>query len=72
MSKKPKLLTAKQLPEFAGFSKSYFDKARLGNYGPPFLCITGSGKTARIFYREDDVLDWLAAGECNAEGRNNG
>lgn len=71
MTKKSKLLTTKQIPEIAGFSKSYYDKGHLYGYGPKFLRISGSGNSCRILYREEDVLDWLASGECNPQEARN-
>jgi predicted DNA-binding transcriptional regulator AlpA len=67
-SKRPsRLLTTKQLPEITGLSKSFFDKGRIYNYGPPYIRVGSGGRSGRIFYYEADVLDWMAARICDPE-----
>ena len=63
----PKLLTTKQLPALTGLSKSFFEKGRLYGYGPQYIRIKSGARPGKVLYREVDVLNWLAAQECNPE-----
>ena len=63
-----KLLTTKEVATLTGLSASFFHKRRIYGGGPKFLRLNAHSKVGAIRYRLPDVLDWLAAGECNTEG----
>ncbi|WP_187326764.1 helix-turn-helix transcriptional regulator [Martelella lutilitoris] len=63
-----KLLTTKEVATLTGLSTSFFHKRRIYGGGPKFLRLNAHSKVGAIRYRLPDVLDWLAAGECNTEG----
>lgn len=67
-----KLLTTKEVATLTGLSVSFFNKRRIYGGGPKFLRLNANSKIGAIRYRLSDVLEWLSARECNAEGRDNG
>lgn len=68
MSNIPKLLTAADLVELGVFSCAQTAaEARYSGRGPKFLKL-GEGRTGRIRYREQDVLEWLATRERTTTG----
>jgi len=67
-----KLLATKQLPKITGLSESYFEKARIYGYGPNFIRIKSPhSRVGRIFYRIEDVLQWLDSQLCEPVGGGN-
>lgn len=50
----PPILTTEQVAELTGLNRSWFDRARKGGFGPPFIRIT----SRIIRYERDVVLDW--------------
>lgn len=64
MTQPRKLLTTKELLEITGLSKSFFDKGRRLGYGPKFIQIKSGRRTGRVFYRPEDVENWLTSKEC--------
>lgn len=71
VQKEPKqLLTTKEVAALTGFSTSYFEKARIYDYGPAFLRVQSLGKTGKILYRRAAVESWLSAQECSPKGLN--
>lgn len=59
-----KLLTTKEVATLTGLSVSFFNKRRIYGGGPKFLRLNANSKIGAIRYRLCDVLDWLAAREC--------
>ena len=64
-AKNKQFLTTKEVATYTGMSASYFEKARIYNYGPKFIRLAGSGKSGKVLYREEDVQAWLASQEVN-------
>lgn len=62
-------LTTKELPEHTGLSASFFEKGRIYGYGPPYIRIKSGARSGKVLYRLTDVERWLAAQECDPEGR---
>lgn len=70
MMNSTKFLTTKQLSKITGLSKSFFDKGRIYNYGPPFIRVSSSGKgTGKILYIQEEAERWLVSRQHNPEGR---
>lgn len=51
---RPRLVPAKLAAEYMGVSKSFLDKLRMTNDGPP---VTRLG--SRVYYSSDDIDEWL-------------
>lgn len=55
-----RLLSTKEVARLTGFSASYFEKGRIYGYGPRFIRLKSNGKTGKVLYRREAVMEWLA------------
>lgn len=51
----PPILTTEQVAAMTGLNRGWFDRARTGGYGPPFMRVT----SRIIRYDRDELIQWF-------------
>jgi len=67
-----RFLTTGQVATLTGMSESYFEKARLSSFGPPFIRLRPGSKSGAIRYRLSAVMRWLEERQYNPEEAHHG